>query len=381
MTVAGILSAVSRRVTKAGAPWARATLEDLEGSIEVLFFPATYAQVGLQVVEDALVVLKGRPQARDDSVELIVSDLTLPDLTIAPTGRWWSTSRRPAAPAPGRTAPRSAGLASGHHRGAPAAGHRRAAAGLRLGDGFRVTPSAALKADLKALLGPARLAGLRPAEAGGVRVQGPRVRWIGMDVLPPGSGPRGGFDGADPTFPFPRRFRPVPRRRTRLSRWALGAVPGRPRPRDPSQPRPARCWRLLVIAALAVGALLRRPGPSSLSCSASGRRGRPRGPRPARRDPASAHLFPALSIRPPNDVCTPGGRHPQGRREGAAPGRCAEHRRDPAAAGSCAWPADGAAKCSRRLREFDIERVVPAARLDDLHLLLDPRARRGGLAA
>ena len=61
VTVAGILSSVSRRVTKAGAPWARATLEDLEGSIEVLFFPATYAQVGLQVVEDALVVLEGPP--------------------------------------------------------------------------------------------------------------------------------------------------------------------------------------------------------------------------------------------------------------------------------------------------------------------------------
>jgi hypothetical protein len=32
----------------------------------------------------------------------------------------------------------------------------------------------------------------------------------------------------------------------------------------------------------------------------------------------------------------------------------------------------------RRLRDFDVERVVPASRLDDLHLLLNAQARRGG---
>jgi DNA polymerase-3 subunit alpha len=154
VTIAGILSSVSRRVTKAGAPWARATLEDLEGSIEVLFFPATYAQVGLQIVEDALVVLKGRPQARDDSVELIVSDLTLPDLTdraqgpvvvnIAPTlctPPMVERLREVLAAHPGITEVHLH-LVTGERQQK-----------LRLGDGCRVTPSAALKADLKALLG------------------------------------------------------------------------------------------------------------------------------------------------------------------------------------------------------------------------------------
>jgi DNA polymerase III subunit alpha len=160
VTVAGILSAVSRRVTKAGAPWARATLEDLEGSIEVLFFPATYAQVGLQVVEDALVVLKGRPQARDDSVELIVSDLTLPDLTdraqgpvvvnVAParcTPALVERLREVLAAHPGTTEVHLQ-LVNGER-------HQK----MRLGDGYRVTPTAALKADLKALLGPRALGG------------------------------------------------------------------------------------------------------------------------------------------------------------------------------------------------------------------------------
>jgi DNA polymerase-3 subunit alpha len=160
VTVAGILSAVSRRVTKAGAPWARATLEDLEGSIEVLFFPATYAQVGLQVVEDALVVLKGRPQARDDSVELIVSDLTLPDLTDRAQGPVVVNV------APARCTPTLVerlrevlaahpGITEVHLQLVNGERHQK----MRLGDGYRVTPTAALKADLKALLGPRALGG------------------------------------------------------------------------------------------------------------------------------------------------------------------------------------------------------------------------------
>jgi DNA polymerase-3 subunit alpha len=154
VTVAGILSSVNRRVTKAGAPWARATLEDLEGSIEVLFFPATYAQVGLQVVEDALVVLKGRPQARDDSVELIVSDLTLPDLNDRAQGPV-VVSVAPTICSPALVERLREVLAA--HPGATEV-HLQLVNGersqkLRLGDGYRVAPTAALKADLKALLG------------------------------------------------------------------------------------------------------------------------------------------------------------------------------------------------------------------------------------
>ena len=39
VTVGGILSGVARKVTRQGNPWAQAVLEDLEGAIEVLFFP------------------------------------------------------------------------------------------------------------------------------------------------------------------------------------------------------------------------------------------------------------------------------------------------------------------------------------------------------
>jgi DNA polymerase-3 subunit alpha len=86
VVLAGILSSVNRRVTKAGAPWAQVILEDLEGSIEVLFFPATYAQVALTITEDAVVAVKGRTDARDDTVKLIASDLTVLDTTVAAGG-------------------------------------------------------------------------------------------------------------------------------------------------------------------------------------------------------------------------------------------------------------------------------------------------------
>ncbi|MCL2780897.1 MAG: DNA polymerase III subunit alpha [Actinomycetia bacterium] len=155
VTVAGILSAVSRRVTKAGASWAQATLEDLEGSIELLFFPKTYEQVGANVIEDAIVVIKGRVDARDDAIKLIVTDLTLPDLSQGPRGpvvvRLAPTRCTPPIVArlrevlaahPGTT---EVHLTLGDGEGA----HR-----LRLADGFRVSASSDLMGDLKALLGP-----------------------------------------------------------------------------------------------------------------------------------------------------------------------------------------------------------------------------------
>jgi DNA polymerase III subunit alpha len=158
ITLAGILSSVNRRVTKAGAPWAQAFLEDLEGSIEVMFFPATYAQVALNVAEDAIVAIKGRTDAREDTVKLIASDLTILDTTAAPRGPVLVRM------APARCTPPLVDrlkdvLAT--HPGTTEV-HLQLVNGdrervLRLGDGFRVTPSPALMGDLKALLGPAAI--------------------------------------------------------------------------------------------------------------------------------------------------------------------------------------------------------------------------------
>ena len=160
VTLAGILSSVSRRVTKAGAPWAQAQLEDLEGSIDVMFFPATYAQVALNVAEDAIVAIKGRTDARDDTVKLIASELTVLDTTVAPRGPVLVRM------APARCTPplidRLKDVLATHPGTTEV--HLQLVHGdrervLRLGDGFRVTPSPALMGDLKALLGPAAVSG------------------------------------------------------------------------------------------------------------------------------------------------------------------------------------------------------------------------------
>ncbi|HTJ38597.1 MAG TPA: DNA polymerase III subunit alpha [Dactylosporangium sp.] len=82
--LAGILSGVQRKVTRQGRPWASAVLEDLDGSVEVMFFPDTYELVDQWVAEDAVVAVKGRVDRREEAPRLMAMDLTLPDLTLPP---------------------------------------------------------------------------------------------------------------------------------------------------------------------------------------------------------------------------------------------------------------------------------------------------------
>jgi DNA polymerase III subunit alpha len=81
VTVGGILSGLQRKVTKQGNTWAAATLEDLEGAIDVMFFPATYQLCAPLLADDAIVVVKGRVDRRDDVPKLIASDVSIPDLS------------------------------------------------------------------------------------------------------------------------------------------------------------------------------------------------------------------------------------------------------------------------------------------------------------
>jgi DNA polymerase-3 subunit alpha len=84
VTVGGILSGVRHKVTRQGNAWATATLEDLEGAIEVLFFPATYQLYASAIAEDALLVVKGRLDLRDDEPKLIAMEVTVPAIPAAP---------------------------------------------------------------------------------------------------------------------------------------------------------------------------------------------------------------------------------------------------------------------------------------------------------
>jgi len=156
VTVGGILSAVQRKVTRQGNPWAAATLEDLGGAIEVLFFPATYAGCAALIGDDAIVVVKGRLDRREDSPKLIAMEVTQPDLSVSGSGPFVVSMpvQRciPAVVERMQEVLRShPGLAEVHLR---LLNGRRTTV-VKLDDKLRVNPEPGLLADLKQLLGPA----------------------------------------------------------------------------------------------------------------------------------------------------------------------------------------------------------------------------------
>ena len=86
VTIAGMITSVTRKTTKRGDIWAVLTVEDLEASIEVLLFPKAYDQVATVLATDTVVKVKGRVKVDDDSVSINASELTLPDISEAPSG-------------------------------------------------------------------------------------------------------------------------------------------------------------------------------------------------------------------------------------------------------------------------------------------------------
>jgi DNA polymerase III subunit alpha len=70
-TVAGIITGLQRKYTKAGDLMGVFTLEDLESTIEVMVFPKTMLECNHVLAEDALIAVKGRLDTRDDIPKLI----------------------------------------------------------------------------------------------------------------------------------------------------------------------------------------------------------------------------------------------------------------------------------------------------------------------
>ncbi|MEU7583032.1 DNA polymerase III subunit alpha, partial [Streptomyces sp. NPDC041068] len=81
LTLGGIVSGLQRKVTKQGNAWAIATVEDLAGSVDCMFFPATYQLVADRLVEDAVVFVKGRLDKREDVPRLVAMEMRVPDLS------------------------------------------------------------------------------------------------------------------------------------------------------------------------------------------------------------------------------------------------------------------------------------------------------------
>jgi DNA polymerase-3 subunit alpha len=86
VTIGGLVTSVQRKVSRQGASWAIVTVEDLEGSIEALFFANTYNQYALTLTEDRVVTIRGRITRQDEQVRFTALEMNTPDISTGPTG-------------------------------------------------------------------------------------------------------------------------------------------------------------------------------------------------------------------------------------------------------------------------------------------------------
>ena len=86
IVLAGMISSVDRRVNKKGEPWAVVTIEDLDASMEVLFFPKAYLMMSEDLVTDAAVAVKGRVNWREERMSIFASGVVTLDIAAAQAG-------------------------------------------------------------------------------------------------------------------------------------------------------------------------------------------------------------------------------------------------------------------------------------------------------
>ena len=158
VTVAGLITGLQLKRTKKGDLWAIATVEDLDGAIECLFFPSAYLTYSTMLAQDTVCAVKGRVSARDDSISVFAQELTLPDIKEGPRGPVVLTL-----PLGQVTAARAERLKEilREHPGATEVHVKLTQPGrsvlMTLDDGLRVNATSALFGDLKATFGAAVL--------------------------------------------------------------------------------------------------------------------------------------------------------------------------------------------------------------------------------
>src|SRR6185312_5655856 len=71
VTLGGIIQSSRRVITRAGSTMLVATLEDLQGSVEVVVFPKVFADTANAWADDSIVLVSGRVDHRDDSAQVL----------------------------------------------------------------------------------------------------------------------------------------------------------------------------------------------------------------------------------------------------------------------------------------------------------------------
>jgi len=81
VTVAGLVTSVQHRVARnSGNQYGIVTIEDFGAEISVMFLGKTYQEFAPALVNDSIVVVRGRVSLRDDGMNLHASSLNVPDL-------------------------------------------------------------------------------------------------------------------------------------------------------------------------------------------------------------------------------------------------------------------------------------------------------------
>ncbi|MFJ9041431.1 DNA polymerase III subunit alpha [Streptomyces sp. NPDC102406] len=81
--LSGLITSVQPKMTKQGNAWAIVDLADRDGTIEVLFFPATYQLVAAALVEDSVITVQGRINDRDGALSVFGQELQVLDVSSA----------------------------------------------------------------------------------------------------------------------------------------------------------------------------------------------------------------------------------------------------------------------------------------------------------
>ncbi|HEY1444078.1 MAG TPA: DNA polymerase III subunit alpha [Acidimicrobiales bacterium] len=77
-TVGGVVTDLRRSYTKKGDLMARFVLEDLQAAMEVFVFPKTMAEYGALIENDAILVVKGRLDTREDEPKIVCMEVSRP---------------------------------------------------------------------------------------------------------------------------------------------------------------------------------------------------------------------------------------------------------------------------------------------------------------
>jgi len=155
VNIGGLITQIQRKVSKQGNSWAIVSIEDLEGAVDVLFFAATYQTHALNLIEDRVIVVRGRIDKREESARITALDMTIPDISGAPTGPFVITMDVTRVTPP--LVDRMKEILRSHP--GPREVHLKLDDGkkelvMKIDDELRVTASPSLSADLKSVLGP-----------------------------------------------------------------------------------------------------------------------------------------------------------------------------------------------------------------------------------